>query len=157
MRKIKPASESITINTYKIMPAHLNGAGVLFGGQLLSWIDLTAAITGFRHSDHNVVTAAIDKTQFISSANLSDVVIVTAKVTWVGRTSMEVMVDTIAESRESGRRLINKSYIILVAVDENNKPVEVPMLDLKTEEEKQEWKDAEMRALIRKERNQYNF
>ncbi len=90
------ASQTEQINI--VMSGHINGAGRLFGGVLVEWIDVVAAVAARRHSGHDVTTAAIDNLQFKSAAFSGDTVILSARLTYAGRTSMEVRVDTYVES-----------------------------------------------------------
>ena len=73
-------------------------------------------------------------------------------ITYTGRTSMEVCVRTYVEELNGHKRLINVAYLVMVALDENERPVEVPRLVLTTEEERREWEAAQERTRIRKER-----
>ena len=70
---------------------------------------------------------------------------------------MEVCIKTFVESLSGNRKLINTAYLVMVALDENENPIEVPRLILETEEEKAEWAAAEKRAMIRKQRRDENF
>ena len=79
------------------------------------------------------------------------------RLTYVGHTSMEVRVDTYVESIDGIRRPINRAYLTIVAVDENDKPQEVPGLILETESEKFEWEAAKKRREIRMQRNKEGF
>ena len=81
------------------MPNHLNGAGRIFGGQLVAWIDVIGGIAARRHCGCAVTTAAIDNLQFREPVYVNEVVVLRARVTFVGRTSMEVRVDTFVEGR----------------------------------------------------------
>ena len=65
---------------------------------------------------------------------------------------MEVLVETYVENIKRERSLINKAYLVMVSIDENDKPVRVPRLTLETEEQKVEWENAEIRHMIRRER-----
>jgi acyl-CoA hydrolase len=65
---------------------------------------------------------------------------------------MEVRVDTFVEKINGERTLINRAYLVLVALDENEKPVQVPKLILETEEEKAEWQAGIRRNELRKQR-----
>ena len=58
----------------------------------------------------------------------------------------------IVENIKRERSLINKAYLVMVSIDENDKPMRVPRLTLETEEQKVEWKNAEIRHMIRRER-----
>ena len=146
-------AEQVQILTQKDM----NGYNRLFGGRLMEWIDIVASVVARRHSGRNVTTAVVDTLTFRAPAHLNDTVILCGRITYVGRTSMEVCVETYVEHLDSSRTLINTAYVIIIAIDENEKPVEVPSLKLETEEEKAEWTLAEKRAEIRKQRRKEMF
>ncbi|MGN0599994.1 MAG: acyl-CoA thioesterase [Oscillospiraceae bacterium] len=146
-------AEQVQILTQKDM----NGYNRLFGGRLMEWIDIVASVVARRHSGRNVTTAVVDTLTFKAPAHLNDTVILCGRITYVGRTSMEVCVETYVENLDSSRTLINTAYVIIIAIDENEKPVEVPRLRLETEEEKAEWALAEKRAEIRKQRRKEMF
>ncbi|MGN1304863.1 MAG: acyl-CoA thioesterase [Oscillospiraceae bacterium] len=146
-------AEQVQILTQKDM----NGYNRLFGGRLMEWIDIVASVVARRHSGKNVTTAVVDTLTFKAPAHLNDTVILCGRITYVGRTSMEVCVETYVEHLDSSRTLINTAYVIIIAIDENEKPVEVPRLRLETEEEKAEWALAEKRAEIRKQRRKEMF
>ena len=148
----KPASASRTIQTQILLSQHINGSGRLFGGQLMQWIDIVAAVAARRHAGCNVTTASIDTLHFKSPAYVNDTILLEGVVTYVGRTSMEVCVRTYVEELNGTKRLINVAYLVMVALDENERPVEVPRLVLATEEERKEWEAAQERTRIRKER-----
>lgn len=152
------ASESKTEQTYILMPQHLNSVGRLFGGQLLSWIDMTAGIVARRHTKSNVVTVAIDNLCFKDSAEKSDIVTLVGEVTYTGNTSMEVRVDTYKEKSGGEKIHINRAYLVMVAVDEVTKrPKRIPPVILDTEEQKVEWEAAVLRAQLRKKRREEGF
>ncbi len=144
-RKLKKVADSETEQVQVVMAGHINGAGRLFGGQLMAWIDVVAAVTARRHSGRNVTTAAVDHLEFKTAAYANEALILKGRVTWVGRTSMEVRVDSFAEGLDGSRKLINRAYVVLVAIDERERPVEVPGLELVTEEDFAEWKAGEIR------------
>lgn len=149
---MKTVSESRTEQQYLIRPSHINHYGRLFGGQLLYWIDELAGIVAIRHSGAIVTTAAVDNLQFRAPAYEGDLIVLQGQVTYVGRTSMEVRVDTFTESLNGNRQMINRAYIDMVAIDGEGKPVEVPRLIPETEEEKREYEAAAQRRAQRKER-----
>ena len=156
-RKYKKALDSQTEQTYLMRPCYLNGYGNLFGGQLMSWIDEIASIVAMRHSESDITTAAIDNLNFKQGATINDVIVLRGKITYVGRTSMEVRVDTYVESRHGIRKVINRAYVVMVAVDEYHHPVEVPGLLVETESEKAEWEGGEKRYKLRKQRRVEGF
>ena len=141
--------ESAVETIYMIRPTHLNSAGRLFGGILMQWIDEAAGLVAMRHSRRNVTTASIDNLQFLKGAYQGDTVIINAKITYVGRTSMEVEVKTFKEDLNRKSELINQAYFTMVALDEYDRPTPVPRLDLQSEEQKAEWKRAEIRRNMR--------
>lgn len=153
----KRVEESQTEQTHLLMPQHINGSGRLFGGQLLAWIDETAGIVGRRHSGRDVVTAAIDNLQFKAGAYRNEIIVLIGRVTYTGRTSMEVRVDTYVESPDGMRRPINRAFLMLVAVDEDQKPVPVPGLTVETESQKAEWEGAVKRKELHKKRRTEGF
>lgn len=116
-RELKKIDDSIVEQVYQVRPEHLNGAGRLFGGQLMAWIDEVAGLVGIRHSKGDVITASVDNLRFMRGAYLKDLIVLIGRITYVGRTSMEVRVDTYVEDFRGIRRSINRAYITLVAVD----------------------------------------
>ena len=151
----KKIAESRIEQVYQIRPEHLNGAGRLFGGRLMEWIDEVAGLVGIRHSQHNVITASVDNLEFIHGVYQSDLVVLIGSVTYVGNTSMEIRVDTYVEGLDGVHSQVNRAYVTLVAVDADDKPTKVPGLILESEEEKAEWeagkKRKDSRILRRKE------
>ena len=148
----KNVSDSFVETVRLVRPNHLNGANRLFGGILMQWIDEVAGIVAKRHAMTNVITASVDNLTFVRGAYQNEMVVIVGKLTWVGNSSMEVMVETYVENIKRERRLINKAYFVMVSLDENDKPVKVPRLSIETEEEKLEWENAEIRRIIRNER-----
>ena len=145
----KTVDESRVETVYLVRPAHLNGANRLFGGILMQWMDEAAGIVAKRHSQCNVTTASVDNLTFLQGAYQGDMVVIKGKVTWVGTSSMEVCVDTYVESLSGQRNHINNAHFMMVALDENDKPVKVPGLILQTEDERLAWAHGEERRRIR--------
>ena len=148
----KKVSDSFVETVRIVRPNHLNGANRLFGGILMQWIDEVAGIVAKRHAMTNVITASVDNLTFVRGAYQNEMVVIVGKLTWVGNSSMEVMVETYVENVKRERSLINKAYLVMVSIDENDKPVKVPRLMLETEAQKAEWENAEIRHMIRRER-----
>lgn len=148
----KKVADSVVETVHIVRPNHLNGANRLFGGILIQWIDEVAGIVAKRHAMTNVITASVDNLRFLKGAYQNEMVVIVGKLTYVGRTSMEVRVDTYVENRAGIRTAINRAYFVMVALDENDKPVPVPKLILETETEKAEHLAAEKRREIRSQR-----
>ena len=153
----KKVSESRIEQVYQVRPEHLNGAGRLFGGRLMEWIDELAGLVGIRHAQRAVITASVDNLKFIRGAYLKDLIVLIGRVTYVGRTSMEVRVDTYIESIDGIRKPINRAYLTLVAIDGEGHPAEVPGLIIETESEKAEWEAGIRRREMRKQRREEGF
>ena len=141
--------ESAVETNHMIRPTHLNSAGRLFGGILMQWIDEAAGLVAIRHSRRNVTTVSVDNLQFLKGAYQGDTVIIKARLTYVGRTSMEVEVKTYKEDVDRNSTLIIQAYFTMVALDENDKPTPVPRLELQSEEQKAEFKKGEIRRNMR--------
>ena len=157
MRPVKKVEDSRTQQQYLICPAHINHYGRLFGGQLLKWIDELAGIVAIRHCGATVTTAAIDNLQFQAPAYSGDMIVLEGWVTYVGRSSMEVRVDTYREALDGAREMINRAYIDMVAISSTGEPIEVPGLSAETEEERQEQEAAKKRREMRRQRRQEGF
>ncbi len=148
-RQQRPVSFSYTEQVQILISEHINGQRRLFGGRLMEWIDIVAAVVARRHSGCNVTTACVDHLQFLSSAKINSTIVLVGRITYTGNTSMEVRVDTFVETLEGERTLVNRAYLVLVALDENEQPTTVPSLLLTTEEEKEEFNNALERKKIR--------
>ena len=148
----KTVDDSRAETVHIVRPNHLNGANRLFGGILMQWIDEVAGIVAKRHSMSNVTTASVDNLTFLHGAYQNDMVVIKGKMTWVGSTSMEVCVDTYVETPDGRRDRINNAHFMMVALDSNDKPVQVPRLILQTEDEHLAWSNGEKRQQIRRQR-----
>ena len=138
----RTVAHSRTEQVQILMQGTLNGYNRLFGGKLMEWIDVVAAVTARRHCGKNVTTAAVDSLVFKSPTMVNDTILLEGHVTYAGRTSMEVCVTTYVEELNGFRREINKAYLVLVAIDADGKPTLVPPVIPETEEEKREYADA---------------
>ena len=157
MRPVKKVSDSLTEQQYLVCPAHINHYGRLFGGHLLKWIDELAGIVAIRHCGAIVTTAAIDNLQFQAPAYTGDMVVLQGRVTCVGRSSMEIRVDTYREALDGKREVINRAYIDMVAIDSNGKPIEVPGLLVETQEQQREMDAAVRRKELRRQGRKEGF
>ena len=147
--KNKTTADSRTEQIRVVRNTDLNGYGRLFGGQLLSWIDEVAAATARRHCGSQVTTVAIDNLHFKEGAYLNDIIVIVGHITFVGRTSCEVRVDTYIENTDGSRHPINRAYFCMVCMGDDGKPTTVPPLTLTSPEEEMEWQAAEKRRDLR--------
>ena len=104
-------------------PSDINANGHIFGGWVLSQMDIAGGITASRRSQGPVATVAIERMEFIAPIHLRDVISVYAEVERVGRTSMGVRIEVVA-SRDRGATQVNvtEGLFTFVALDENNRP-----------------------------------
>jgi acyl-CoA hydrolase len=136
---VKSPDESKAEMTELVLPNDTNLLGNLLGGRLMHWVDIVGAVAAQRHSNRIVVTAGIDSVEFKQPVKVGEVITLKARVTWVGRTSLEVTVDVYSENYVScERKFTNKAYLTYVAVDNEGRPVEICGLLLETEDEKRE-------------------
>src|SRR3989344_8471916 len=118
MKKSKSVRSSEVIMTQLVLPTHTNSLDTVFGGTVMSWIDISAAIAAQRHSNKSVVTASIDQLSFIAQIKKGWVVNLRASVNFASRTSMEVGVRVEAENPLTSELFHTASaYLTFVAVD----------------------------------------
>ncbi len=146
----KPVSSSRVVTTHLVLPSHTNSLGSIFGGTVMSWIDIAAAIAAQRHSSSEVVTASVDQTSFVAPVYIGWVVNIKASVNFVSKTSMEVGVRVDAENPRTGETFHTaSSYLTFVAIDAQGKPKSVPRLNPETEDEKRRFFAAQKRRELR--------
>jgi acyl-CoA hydrolase len=142
----KSPSHSRVEMTQLVLPSHTNQLGNIFGGQLMAWIDVAAAIAASRHARAVCVTASIDALHFVAPIRLGQHVILRASVNLVGRTSMEVGVRLDSEDPLSGAHThVATSYLTFVAIDTHGQPQPVPGLILETDTDRRRAREAELR------------
>jgi acyl-CoA hydrolase len=133
-----------------VLPGLTNTHGTIFGGILMQWIDITAAVAAARHAGGPVVTASMDRLHFMTPVNLGEIVTLQAQVNFAANTSMEVGVRVLAETQPGGaRRQATRAYLTFVAVDDAGRPRSVPPLRPETAEEKRRFEDATHRRAAR--------
>jgi acyl-CoA hydrolase len=149
----KPISQSQAEFTHLVLPQDTNALGTIFGGRIMEWIDIAAAIIAQRHCRQVAVTASIDELHFLAPVKLGEIVILKGGVNYVHKTSMEVGVRVEAEDPKSGeRRKTATAYLTFVALDDAGKPTLVPPLLLETGEDKRRNKEGQSRQEARKQR-----
>jgi acyl-CoA hydrolase len=137
--------------TQIVMPMHTNGvAGVMFGGIMMQWIDVCAGVAAMRQAAGAVLTASIDRLDFLSPVQVGEIVILQAQVNYTARTSMEVGCRVQTEAMHTGmRRYVTKAYLTFVAVDDIGRPRPIKQLELTNDEERRRHREAEHRRTAR--------
>jgi acyl-CoA hydrolase len=149
----KTPAESAVETRYLVMPHQANPQGTAFGGAIVGWIDMVAAMAGQRHCGCEVVTAGIDTLVFRHPVRIGDHVVLRAAVNYVSRSSMEVGVQVIREDPYTGEQVLaTTAHLTLVALDAHKRPTPVRPLLPQTPKEKQRYENARRRVQERKER-----
>lgn len=147
----KTPQESLVEMREMVMPNHTNPQNTVFGGTVMSWIDVAAAMVAARHCGRPVVTAHIDDIDFIAPIKMGYHVLIQASLNYVGRTSMIVGVKVTSENPYTGEsRTTTKAYLTFVALDDLGRPVEVPPLTPVSEDEKRRFDNAKKRVAMKK-------
>lgn len=132
---MKSQAESRTQMTEYVLPQHANALGSVFGGQIMAWIDLCAAICAQRHSGKMAVTAFVDDMKFEQPVRVGEVVRLDSRITATFRTSMEIEVVVEGEDATTGRRWpCVEARLTFVAIDQDRKPTAIPPLALDSDE-----------------------
>ena len=119
--------ETRTVVQRIMMPTDANPAGNVYGGSILRYIDEVASIVSFRHTRTNVVTASIDRMDFLAPIHIGDVLILKAAINYAGKASMEVGVRVEAEEPRTGHVFhAGSCYLTMVALDDQGRPTPVP-------------------------------
>ena len=148
----KTPSESAVEMREMVMPNHTNPQNTVFGGTVMSWIDIAAAMVAARHCGKPVVTAHIDDIDFIAPIKVGYHVLIQASLNYVGKTSMIVGVKVTSENPYTGEvRTTTKAYLTFVALDDLGKPIEVPSLKVETEDEIRRYENAKKRVQMKKD------
>lgn len=136
-KKIKTPSQSEAVLSNLVLPGETNMLNNLFGGELLARMDRISSIAAKRHAEsYQVVTASVNHVSFNTPVPLGSILNLKAKVTRAFKSSMEIYVDVWIDDPVSHELIkTNNGIYTFVAVDKNNKPIEVPELRPETEEE----------------------
>jgi acyl-CoA hydrolase len=142
-RKVEHSAISMS---QMIWPDLAGRAGFAHGGEIMKMMDTAAGVVAVRHSHRDSVTARVDGINFYQPIRLYDLVNVNACLTFVGRSSMEVLVEVWSENiiKEQKVRALT-AHFIMVAVDDAGKPTEVPPLILSSDRERALWEKGKQR------------
>jgi acyl-CoA hydrolase len=136
-RPEKNVADSASEMLQVVLPNDTNPLGNVLGGRVMHWIDLVGAIVAYRHCHGPVVTASVDRLDFRHPIKLGEIAVLKARLVYVGRTSMEVLVDVFVDDPPSGtRNQTSAARVTYVAVDKRGRPVPVPGLELVTDDER---------------------
>lgn len=146
----RPVSDSETTLAQLMLLTDANPAGNVHGGTIMKLVDTAGGIAAARHAQRRVVTVMMDSMTFLHPVYVGDLVMLHARLTWTGRTSMEVEVVVEAEHVPTGRiTRTSTAYLVYVALDDEGRPTPVPPLLVQTKEERRRWEEAEARRARR--------
>ena len=149
----KSVNHSQVIMSNVMLPQHANPSGNVHGGEIMKLIDSAAGVVAQRHARTNVVTARVDELEFLLPIRIGNVVTCYGKLTFVGKSSMEVSVTVTVEDvfKEDPAIIALKAFLTFVALDENGKPKQVPPLEIANEEERRLFEEGQQRYLAYKQ------
>jgi acyl-CoA hydrolase len=146
----KSPAASATHHEHLVRPQHTNAHGTLFGGEVMAWVDIAAAVAAMRHCEKPVVTASIDALHFLAPIHLGWIVCLDASVNFTSKTSCEIGVRVTSYSPITKERHHTASaYLTFVAIDSNNRPAEIPQVVPETEEQRERYEAAQERRKVR--------
>lgn len=120
LRSLQPAVRTLA------MPGDANPSGDIFGGWILSQMDIAAGMAAYIRAKGRVATVAVDAMTFHQPVLVGDIVSCYAQVTRVGRTSITMLVQTWVQRRTGEEVKVTEGHFTCVAIDENRKPRPVP-------------------------------
>ncbi len=142
----KSPSQSYAEVIVRMFPSDANPAGNVFGGEILKHIDMVAGIVAQRHSQSNAVTVSMDSVNFLKPVFVGNVLTLNARINYVHNSSMEIEVKAESEDILTGMRTITgTAFVTFVALDKNGKPLSVPKLSLKTDEDRIKFEEGKIR------------
>lgn len=137
MASPRTIGETRTVVQRIMMPADANPSGNVYGGSILKYIDEVASIVSFRHARTNVVTASIDRMDFLAPMHVGDILVLKAAINYAGKTSMEVGVRVEAEEPHTGHVVhAGSCYLTMVGLDRAGRPTPVPPVTPANDEER---------------------
>lgn len=127
MEEKKIATQSTKISMSEmVMPNDTNNLNTLFGGKLMYWMDMAAAICAHKHTNNVVVTASVDNITFKAPINKGDIVTLNAFITRVFNTSMEIFIEVTAQNSNKKEKIeSNTAFFTFVALNQKGKPIKV--------------------------------
>lgn len=142
----KTVAESAVEMRFLVMPNDTNPQNSIFGGVVMSWIDMAAAMCAERHSNRPVVTVHVDDISFKAPMKIGDHALIKASINYVGKTSMLVGVKVVAENPFTGiTRHTTTAYLAFVALDDIGRPIQIRGLIPETDDEVRRFENGKAR------------
>ena len=149
----KYVKDSSVIMHELILPNDTNNLNTVFGGKVMQYMDLCAAMSAYKFARTAVVTASVDRLDFLAPARVGDMLILKSSVNYSHNSSMEVGVRIDAENVKTGKRHHTATaYLTFVSLDEEGNSQKVPNIIPQSEDEKRRYREGEQRHAQRVER-----
>ena len=137
----KRGADSAVVLQQLTLPEHANAMGTVHGGVIMKLVDEAGAICAMRHSQKQCVTVWMDSMTFTSPVRVGEVLRLSAHMTFVGQSSMEVAVHVTSEDLIAGHVThTNSAYLVFCALGEDGKPTSVPELTVESPAEREHWR-----------------
>ena len=144
--RLKKRSTEAT-SSIMVFPNDTNDFGTMYGGRLIEMMDMVGGICARRFASHKAVTASIEDMQFNKAINRGDIIELSSRIIYTGKTSMVVKTKVTREGYDESKGVCARAYFVFVAMDTKGKPAEVPILEILTDKEE---KNNKIGAEIRK-------
>ena len=142
----KYVKDSHVIMHELILPNDTNNLGNVFGGKVMQYMDLCAAMSAYKFARTAVVTASVDRLDFLAPATVGDMLILKSSVNYAHKTSMEIGVRIDAENVKTGQRKHTASaYLTFVSLDEDGKPQKISDIIPESKDEKRRYQEGKER------------
>ena len=136
-----------------ILPNDTNLLGNVLGGRVMHLMDMCAAMSAYKHARTAVVTASVDRLDFLAPAKMGEIMILKSSVNYTGKSSMEVGVRIESENPKTGDIYHTSSaYLTFVSLNENGKPKRVDYINPENDNEIRRFNEGKIRHEERKER-----
>ena len=136
-----------------ILPNDTNLLGNVLGGRVMHLMDMCAAMAAYKHARTAVVTASVDRLDFLAPVKMGEIMILKSSVNYTGKSSMEVGVRIESENPKTGHiHHTSSAYLTFVSLNENGKPQKVDDIEPENDIEIRRYKEGNIRHEERKER-----
>ena len=151
--KKKTVKKTHVIMHELILPNDTNLLGNVLGGRVMHLMDMCAAMSAYKHARTAVVTASVDRLDFLAPAKMGEIMILKSSVNYTGKSSMEVGVRIESENPKTGDIYHTSSaYLTFVSLNENGKPKRVDNINPENDNEIRRFNEGKVRHEERKER-----
>ena len=151
--KQKPVKNTHVIMHELVLPNDTNLLGNVLGGRVMHLMDMCAAMSAYKHARTAVVTASVDRLDFLAPAKMGEIMILKSSVNYTGKSSMEVGVRIESENPKTGDIYHTSSaYLTFVSLNDNGKPQRVPDINPENEIENRRFNEGKKRHEERKHR-----